>query len=324
MKEKIEILCTLGPESLNKKFLNFANKNITLLRLNMSHIRAENLEEIIKYVKKNSKIPICIDTEGAQIRSKVKKKIFLKKNKIFNLYNKGGGFNLYPEEIFNKLKKNDILEIGFDDLRAIVININKNIAKLKVISSGLLDKNKGVHVSNRKLKINYLTTNDLKAIDVAKKNNIHNYALSFTSSTEDISKFKKILPNKNKIYKIETKIAVKNFSSLMKHGDNFLIDRGDLSKDVKTEMIPIMQRKILKMSKSKKNKKIFIATNFLDNMIHKDSPTRGEANDIFNCLELGASGLVLAAETAIGKNPINSVLFLKKMINVFKIYNKNL
>ena len=45
MKKKIEILCTLGPESLNKKFLNFANKNITLLRLNMSHIRAENLEK---------------------------------------------------------------------------------------------------------------------------------------------------------------------------------------------------------------------------------------------------------------------------------------
>ena len=56
-------------------------------------------------------------------------------------------------------------------------------------------------------------------------------------------------------------------------------------------------------------------------MIHKDSPTRGEANDIFNCLELGANGLVLAAETAIGKNPINSVLFLKKMIKVFKNYN---
>ena len=66
----------------------------------MSHIRAENLEKIIKYVKKNSKIPICIDTEGAQIRSKFKKKIFIKKNKIFNLNNKGGGFNLYPEEIF--------------------------------------------------------------------------------------------------------------------------------------------------------------------------------------------------------------------------------
>ena len=77
-------------------------------------------------------------------------------------------------------------------------------------------------------------------------------------------------------------------------------------------------KKILKLSKKYKNKKIFIATNFLESMIVNKYPTRGEANDIFNSLECGASGLVLAAETAIGKYPDTAVLFLKKMIKTYE------
>jgi pyruvate kinase len=53
-------------------------------------------------------------------------------------------------------------------------------------------------------------------------------------------------------------------------------------------------------------------------MLENNYPTRGEANDIFNSLEMGASGLVLAAETAIGKYPIYTVKFLQKMIKAFR------
>ena len=76
MKQKIKIICTLGPSSINKKFLKFSNKNVDLLRLNMSHLTISQLENNIKKIRKFSKTPICIDTEGAQIGQKVKKKIF--------------------------------------------------------------------------------------------------------------------------------------------------------------------------------------------------------------------------------------------------------
>ena len=92
--KKIKILCTLGPESLNKDFLKFTNKKVDLVRLNLSHINIHNLEKIIKFVKKNTNVPICIDTEGAQIRTKIKKNrkfLFGKKDYI---YENGGNFNL--------------------------------------------------------------------------------------------------------------------------------------------------------------------------------------------------------------------------------------
>ena len=74
MKKKHEIWVTLGPSSLNKDFLKFCKNKVSLLRLNMSHINLKKMAKIISFVKKNSNIPICIDTEGAQIRTKVKKK----------------------------------------------------------------------------------------------------------------------------------------------------------------------------------------------------------------------------------------------------------
>ena len=85
----------------------------------------------------------------------------------------------------------------------------------------------------------------------------------------------------------------------------------------KIENVPIVQRKII--SKARKNKKkVYVATNFLESMILNSYPTRAEVNDIYNTIEMGAKGLVLAAETAVGKNPEECIKILKKIIGVFK------
>jgi pyruvate kinase len=157
-----------------------------------------------------------------------------------------GNFNLYPNYVFKKLKKGDQLYIGFDDLKAKIVKIKKKYILLKANSEGFLENNKGVHLENRKIKLKYLTNKDFEAIKIAKRYNIKNYALSFTSSSDDIKKFELILKKENKIYKIETKKAINNLNSIIKEGSNFLIDRGDLSKETSIEDIPMLQRKIFK------------------------------------------------------------------------------
>ena len=72
---KINIFVTLGPSSLNKKFLTYIKDKASLVRLNMSHIKIHKLEKRIIFIKKNCHVPICIDTEGAQIRTNLKKEI---------------------------------------------------------------------------------------------------------------------------------------------------------------------------------------------------------------------------------------------------------
>jgi pyruvate kinase len=321
--KKIEIFCTLGPSSINSRFLKSISqkKNVSLVRLNMSHISINKLKKFIIYIRKFTNCPICIDTEGAQIRTKIKKSSYFKVNQIIKVNRSKGNFTFYPPEVFEKIRRGDILDIGFDDLKAKVIKINQKLIVCKTVSSGKLENNKGINISNRKIKLSFLTTKDLLAIKIAKQLKIKNFALSFTNNLEDVKKFNQILPNQNKIFKIESKSAINNLTSIIKNANNFLIDRGDLSKEIKIENIPSIQRKILRISKKYKNKNVFVATNFLESMILNKYPSRGEANDIFSTLEMGAKGLVLAAETAIGKHPEKTIEFLDKMISVFKKKN---
>ena len=315
---KNKIFCTLGPSSLNRDFLKFTNKKVDLLRLNMSHIDIKDLQKNINFVKRFSSVPICIDTEGAQIRSKVRKKKFCKKGSYLRLFKKHKSyFSLYPPSIFEKIKIKDILDIGFEGLKIQILQKNKENCKTKVIKSGKLENNKGIFISNRKIKLEYLTNKDKIALQIGKKNQIKNYALSFVNNVQDIKNFNRILGKENKIFKLETKSAMRNLESILKEGKNFLIDRGDLSKEIGIENIPVAQRKILKLASIKK-KDVYIATNFLESMVKKNFPTRAEVNDIFNALELGSKGIVLAAETAIGKYPKDCIYLVKKIFRSFK------
>ncbi len=319
MTNKIKIICTLGPASLNSEFLKYSKKNIDLLRLNMSHQNINELKKNIKFVKKFTDCPICIDTEGAQIRSKFKKKKFLKQNSKININDiNAKSLELYPPEIQRKLKLNDVLNIGFENLKIKISKITKKNILAKVISSGYLENNKGIHLENRRIKLKCLTIKDFKALEIGVNNKIVNFALSFTNDLNDVKYFNKItFNNPNNIFKIETEKSVKEFNKIIKYGNNFLVDRGDLSKDVSIFKIPEIQRKLIGIKKKYKNKKVYVATNLLESMILNNYPTRAEANDIYSSIEMGADGLVLAAETAIGKYPIECVEFVKKMINRF-------
>jgi pyruvate kinase len=323
----MNIYCTLGPASLNEEFLTFLQKKkyiVSLVRINLSHIEFKDIEKTINLIRKYCTIPICIDTEGAQIRAKVNiklKKKKIKKNSYFYLNSKKGYFNLYPQNIFKLLKNNDVLNIGFEGLLGKIVSKSKNVIKLKSLSGGVLENNKGVHVENRNIKIEYLTDKDKRSIKLGKQLNIKDYALSFTNTLSDLKKFQKLLPKSNKIFKIESDRAVKNINIFFKYESNFLIDRGDLSKSVGIEKIPVIQRSILKFSKKNKNN-ISIATNFLESMIEKPYPTRAEVNDVYNALEMGAKNLVLAGETAIGKYPKECVELLERIIKTYKKYGK--
>ena len=95
-----------------------------------------------------------------------------------------------------------------------------------------------------------------------------------------------------------------------------LIDRGDLSRYIPIQKIPIAQKIIINEAKKLK-KNVYVATNLLETMINSNNPTRAESNDIYSSLSSGCSGLVLAAETAIGKYPVECMNFLKNCIHTY-------
>lgn len=322
---KIKIICTLGPKSFDKKTLELLKKEkVDLFRINLSHTNLEDIEKTIKYLKRYNLKNICIDTEGAQIRTtETNKKYFIKLGQFINIGNNSGSsnnkiINLYPNIDFKKISIKSKIYIGFNNLCLQVLkkNIHKKILKCRVLSSGYLESKKGVHI-NLDLNLKPLTPKDIFGLKVAKKLKIKNYAISFVNNHKDLIEVKKIVGgNVNIISKIETKNAIKNLANIAKNSNALLIDRGDLSRYIPIETIPRAQEYIVKISKKIK-KPTYVATNLLETMIEKNGPTRAESHDIYSTLKNGAQGLVLAAETAIGLDPVNCVRFLKKCINNF-------
>ena len=334
MKKKI--ICTIGPSSSNKEVLSGLKKNgVDIFRINLSHTSLKQLSGKINLLKKNNIKNICIDTEGAQVRTtKVKKKIFFKKNKKVKIYIKDSFSNknniyLYPNFNLLSVKIDSKISIGFDNLEIKVLkkNLKEKFLIGKVISNGLLESNKSVHF-NCKIKLPPLTDKDIAALKYSNKVGIKIFAMSFVNELKDLEDIRKLIGKKSfLISKIETDNAIKNIKNILKKSNALLIDRGDLSRYVRIEKIPLAQRYICNVAKQNKTP-VYVATNLLESMVKNTQPTRAESNDIFTTLENGADGLVLAAESAIGSYPVLSAQFLKDCINVFfhkkKISKNNL
>ena len=323
--KKIKIICTLGPTSFNSLVLkNLMREKVDIFRINLSHTLKKDIEKRIDFLKKLKIENICIDTEGAQIRTSfIKKEIFFPKKKIVNIFNEdypGNKDSIYLNPKFNisNIKKNTIIDIGFNGLSLKVLSFNKKEYFLRclVVTEGVLGANKGVHI-NSEIYLPPLTDKDKYALNLAKRKGVKYIAVSFVNSSMDIDEVKKIYGNKNFIIsKIETLNAIKNLRSIAKKSNAMLIDRGDLSRYIPIEKIPIIQENILEFSK-KNSFETFVATNLLETMIVENQPTRAESHDIYSTLLQGSQGLVLAAETAIGVDPVNCVKFLKSCINAF-------
>lgn len=323
---KIKLIITLGPSSLNKKILKQLKEDVDIFRLNMSHLSIEQLKKNLRFLKKNNIRNICIDTEGAQVRTiSIKKKKALSINQkviiSFPYFKIKDSINLYPQFSFRNVNINSQIKIGFDGLKLKIIKKFKDKLLCKVLSPGFVEANKGVHFDSH-IKLNCLTKKDLEAIKIAKAFGVRKFALSFANTQNDVQ-FTRSLIKKNDdlISKIETKVGFLNRIKIIKESDAILIDRGDLSRYIDIAKIPLAQRILVKDAK-KIGKKVYIATNLLETMINSNEPTRAESNDVYSSIESGCSGLVLAAETAIGKYPVECVKFLKKCIKVIKYHKK--
>jgi pyruvate kinase len=322
IQNSVKLIATLGPSSLKSSIIKKLKKDIDLFRLNMSHLSISSLKKNLKFLKKNKITNVCIDTEGAQIRTAYVKKKFLDKGLNYNISTNKlrikNLIKLYPKFNISDIKKNTKIKIGFEGLELSVLSNKINYLICKVTKGGTLESNKGVHIQ-QKISLNPLTEKDLDAIKIAKKFNIFHFALSFANCRKDVDYLRSLISKRSiVISKIESKTGFLNRREIIKSSNSVLIDRGDLSRYIDISKIPLAQRIIVKDAK-KLRKKIYIATNLLETMVKSSDPTRAESNDIFSSLETGCSGLVLAAETAIGNYPAECVNFLKECL---KIYNQ--
>lgn len=323
----INILCTIGPASLERSVLQrLEARGVDLFRINLSHTPLGKVEETIKAIRAHSSVPISLDTEGAQVRTGLMDhavevrdgdRIDLCREVVVGNARR---ITLTPASVFDSLRPNTLIGLDFDGVVLLVVAKNDDGVETVAINGGRIGSNKAVTV-DPPIDLPALSEKDLAAIEIGRQCGIMDYCLSFASSAEDVRTLRRLAaPGARIISKIESRAAIRNLDDILSETDEILIDRGDLSRDAPIETLPFLQKMILRKANAAKVP-ANVATNLLESMIVNKKPTRAELNDITNTLLDGAQGLVLAAETAIGAHPIEVV---DTVLGLIRSYERSL
>ena len=319
------ILCTLGPASLERHTIQrLEESGASVFRINLSHTQFADLPGLVRRIREATDAPICLDSEGAQIRTGafVHGSITLRDSTVVRAHRRrvaadDKNFNFYPMDIIGLLELGDFISIDFNSVLVQVVAIEDDSVSMRVLQGGLVGQNKAVTVE-RDIPMPPLTDKDRASMKWGRETGLTHFALSFASCGADVREMREIVGDDAfVISKIESRSGLKNLEEIAAASNALLIDRGDLSRQVPMEIIPQTQKSIIRRAKAV-DCHVYVATNLLESMVSVATPTRAEVNDVYNTLADGADGLVLAAETAIGDYPVECVSMINKIIRGFK------
>lgn len=323
--KKTKIVCTIGPASQSPEVLEQLIKNgMNVARLNFSHgSHEEHLEKIktIKRIRRKLNVPLglMLDTKGPEIRigKFEEKEYFLKPDDIFTLTTR------------NIVGNKDIVSVSYEGLpqdveKGSIISVDDGLIQLEVIeikdgteivcrvqNNGVISNNKGVNLPGRVTNLPAITPKDVDDIKFGIENGIDMIAASFVRKKEDIYDIRKVLEDHGGediliISKIESQEGVDNADEIIEASDGIMVARGDLGVEIRTELIPLVQKEIIRKC-NKAAKPVITATQMLDSMQRNPRPTRAETTDVANAIIDGTDCVMLSGETAAGKYPVEAV-----------------
>jgi len=327
-----KIICTIGPTSHTIPIIEeLAEAGMTVARINFSHGSRSQQEEYISNIRKvNStsgfNIKILQDLEGFRIRlGKFPENILLFKGMIVELVQSKESFvktkSVVPldfEGNFKALCKGTDIYVDDGNIHLKVIFCKKDKLTVKVIVPGVLSSNKGINIPGVELKYTSLTTKDKEDLEIGIEHKVDYIAQSFVRNAADIINLRSYLQkrkSKSKIIaKIENREGINNIDAIIKESDGIMIARGDMGVSIPVYEVPVVQKQILKKCKSKKMISI-TATQMLESMRLHPTPTRAEVSDVANAVLDGSQYVMLSAETAVGKYPVETVKLMKHVID---------
>lgn len=335
---RAKILATLGPASREPEILEaMIASGLNAVRINMSHgtqpEHAENIKRARAAAEKLKRpLSILIDLSGPKIRTGL-----LQDASPVMLVN-GASFVITSRQIEgNQMEVSTnyadlprivqpgatiLLDDGALELR--VESTTEEDVVCRVINGGLLKERKGINLPNTQLPIPSLTKKDREDLKFAVEQNADYIALSFVRKPEDCEEAKALIKehggHSRLVAKIEKAEAILNLEAIIKASDGVMVARGDLGVETSAELVPVYQKRIIEESINNE-KFVITATQMLQSMIEEPRPTRAEASDVANAVWDGSDAVMLSAETASGKFPVQSVATMCKIIETAETAN---
>ena len=338
--KRTKILATIGPATNSaEKIEEVIMAGVNGCRLNCSHGSNEERDQQIKWIrgaaeKKGRSVAILQDLQGPKIRLGMLKDNNLDLSKGDELvlesaegFEHDGGMVVPVQyNLAEKVKIGEPLSMFDGKVKSKVKEIVSDTAiKVEILNDGFIMSKKGLNLPDTDFGGDILTKKDLSDIEYGAGCDYDYVALSFVQSASDVEKLKQILLSYGStakvIAKIETKKAIEseeNLEKIVKAADGIMVARGDMAVEAGTEVVPIIQRKLIAMCRAN-SKLCIVATQMLGSMVESPEPTRAEVSDVATAVVQGADAVMLSDETANGKYPLETVQEMKKII----LYTQN-
>ena len=329
---RAKIVATLGPAcSQESTFRELLRAGLDVARLNFSHgTHPEKLKliEMVRKVSREEGKSICIlgDLQGPKIRTG------RLKNRIPVQLKAGQRLTITPRDIlgastliattFPTLAENlepgarILLSDGLIELR--VVDIPSEDVECEVINGGMLGEHKGINLPGIPVRVPSLTEKDEEDLEFGMKHEVDAIAVSFVRTADDVRHVKFRVDALGLetwiIAKLEKPQAIENLEAILESADGVMVARGDLGVEMPPEKVPAIQKHVIRRA-AEYRKPVITATQMLESMIENPRPTRAEASDVANAIYDGTDAVMLSAETAAGKYPVEAVKMMAKIVS---------
>lgn len=326
---KTKIVATIGPASNNKEMLKaLAREGVDVFRLNFSHGKHEDHQKVVNFIREindelGTHIAILQDLQGPKIRvNEMEPGVEIKAGETITITTKEvlGNKDLVStsyEGLPNDVKVGDMILIDDGKLELRVKDVRGVEVTCTIIYGGPLKSRKGINLPFSKVSAPSLTEKDLEDLKFGLKNRVDWVALSFVRKAKDIQTLRDII-NEHKsttriVAKIEKPEALENIDDIIAATDAVMVARGDLGVEIWMEEVPMVQKMLVEKC-NRASKPVIVATQMMESMIENPRPTRAETNDVANAVMDGADALMLSAETAAGKYPVEVIRSMVRTI----------
>lgn len=324
---RTRIIATLGPASARTAVLpRLVAAGLDVVRINCSHGTHAEYRRAIRLVRRlnrraRSKVEILLDLEGPRIRiGDLRKPILLEKNAVFWLTRGGtSGKNRVPLDYtgpFDGIRSARHIFIDDGNLALEILGVEKNRIRTRVIVGGLLKQHKGVNIPGARLEFPLLSDNDRDNVLFGIHEQVDWIAQSFVRSAKEMEAVTRLarphLPRARFIAKIETRDGIRNVDEILDVADGIMVARGDLGVTLPIWEVPMRQKELIARARAR-GKIVITATQMIESMCEHPRPTRAEVSDIANAVIDGTDYVMLSAESAVGKYPVEAVDMMNKI-----------
>ncbi|MFO1264362.1 MAG: pyruvate kinase [Rhodoferax sp.] len=329
-----KIVATLGPASSEAALLEqMIRAGVNVVRLNFSHGKAEDHIERARLVREASQragreVAIMADLQGPKIRvgKFAEGKVFLEQGQSFvldaartelgDLQAVGLDYKSLPREV----KTGDVLLLNDGLIVLDVASVRGEQVHTTVRLGGELSNNKGINKQGGGLTAPALTAKDMEDIRTAMRLQADYVAVSFPKNATDMEMARQLCfvagaewdHKPGLIAKIERAEAIPKLEEILSASDGIMVARGDLAVEVGNAAVPALQKRMIKLAREH-DKVVITATQMMESMITNPVPTRAEVSDVANAVLDGTDAVMLSAETAAGKFPLETVEEMAKI-----------